>query len=108
MNNKKIDQSTRCRSNLSYGRYNEGRTQLQTFTSKLTDAVMAALAFDKQTLPLDLSEEMRVAHTRFCNNLVHLASLMHGVAVATLRDDYDMDSIIVCLPQTTAAHPTNI
>ena len=35
-----------CRSNLSYGRYNEGRTYLQTFTSKLTDVVTLAMAFD--------------------------------------------------------------
>jgi hypothetical protein len=99
-------QDTCCRSNLSYGRYNEGRTQLQTFTSKLTDAIMLALAFDKQSLSLTTSEHLRIAHRRFCNNLVHLASLMHGVAVATLRDDYDMDSIMVCLPPTSATNIT--
>ena len=34
-------------------------------------------------------------HTRFKNNFCHLASLLHAVALAVLRDDYDMENIMV-------------
>lgn len=85
-----------CRSNLSYQRYNEGRTALQTLTSKLVDSVMQALAFDGRTLPKDATPDQLAGHLRFKNNLVHLTSLLHAVALATLRDDYDMENIMVC------------
>ena len=84
-----------CRSNLSYQRYNEGRTALQTFTSKLTDVMTQATVFDVQTVVKDPSEKTMAGHQRFKNTMTHLVSLMHAVALQTLRDDYDMENIMV-------------
>jgi hypothetical protein len=75
----------------------EGRTALQQFTSKLSDLTMQAIAFDCQSLKHPPSEEAMAAHIRFKNNFVHLVSLMHGVALMTMRDDLDMENTMVCL-----------
>jgi hypothetical protein len=84
-----------CRSNLSYQRYNDGRKFLQTLTSKLTDVATLGVAFDVQACHKDPTEAQHAAHQRFKNNFIHLISLMHAVALAVLRDDYDMENIIV-------------
>ena len=93
-----------CRSNFSYQRYTEGRTVLQQFTSKLTDTAVMAVTFDKQVIAKHgnqtdgYSEDTAAAeagHQRFKNTFVHLVSLMHAVALATLRDDYDMENLVV-------------
>ena len=83
------------RNNLSYGRYWEGRTQLQQMTAKLSDAVRASI---KWRPPEEEVEE----HRWFCDTLVHLISLFHAVALATLRGDYDMENLVVrpLLPPT--------
>jgi hypothetical protein len=74
----------------------EGRTALQQFTSKLSDLTMQAIAFDRHGLQHP-SEEALAAHVRFKNNFVHLVSLMHGVALMTMRDDLDMENTMACL-----------
>lgn len=56
---------------------------------------LQALAFDFQTMKEPVSAEQLEAHKKFANNFVHLVSLMHGVALATLRDDFDMENIMV-------------
>lgn len=58
-------------------------------------ACAQALAFDYQTLKEPVSSEALDAHRKFANNFVHLVSLMHGVALATLRDDFDMENVMV-------------
>ena len=85
-----------CRNNLSYGRYWEGRTQLQQMTAKLSDAVRTALNFDRTAVPKEgaTAEEVE-EHRWFCDTLVHLVSLFHAVALATLRCDYDMENLMV-------------
>ena len=89
------------RSNLSYGRYWEGRTNLQLMTSKLTDAVVLALTFDREAVPkINATEEQVKEHQWFRDTLIHLCSLLHAVALATLRTDYNMENIVVSGPST--------
>eukprot|EP00892_Ulva_mutabilis_P004193 jgi/Ulvmu1/2145/UM129_0004.1 len=84
------------RSNLSYNRYWEGRTQLQQMTSKLTDAITTSLNFDKTAVPkVGATQEQIEEHKWFCDTFVHLISLFHGVALATLRGDYNMENVVV-------------
>ena len=81
---------------MSYGRYWEGRTQLQVLTSKLTDAVLMCLCFDREAVPKEKpTHQQIVEHHRFRDTLLHVSSLLHGVALATLRTDYDFDNLIV-------------
>jgi hypothetical protein len=83
-----------CRAQLAYSRYWEGRTQLQIFASKLTDVTVQALCFDAYTIP-EISTLQEQAYDKFKDNLIHLISLLHAVAIATLREDYNMENITV-------------
>jgi hypothetical protein len=83
------------RSTLSYGRYWEGLTELQRMTSRLTDAVVMSLNFDRESLPPNPTEEQVRDHQWFRDTLIHLASLLHGVALATLRSDFNMENLVV-------------
>lgn len=81
---------------MSYGRYWEGRSQLQILTSKLTDAVVMCLCFDRETVCKDHPTQQQIKeHHHFRDTLLHVASLLHGVALATLRTDFDFDNLIV-------------
>eukprot|EP00892_Ulva_mutabilis_P007760 jgi/Ulvmu1/5356/UM022_0150.1 len=96
------------RNNLSYGRYWEGRTQLQQITAHLSDTVRTAINFDRNALPREgATQEQIEQHQWFCDTLVHLVSLFHGIALATLRGDYDMENLVV---HDSLAHapPTNV
>ena len=85
-----------CRSNLSYNRYWEGRSQLQQMTAKLSDAITTTLNFDKTAVPkTGATQEQIEEHKWFRDTFVHLISLFHGVALATLRGDYNMENIVV-------------
>jgi hypothetical protein len=84
-----------CRVNAAYGRYYDGLTQLQVLASRLTGLVVQALAFDGKSLVEDASLIALQAHERFKDNLMHLVSLLHAVALATLRQDFNMDNITV-------------
>lgn len=87
-----------CRSNLSYGRYWEGRSQLQQMTSKLTDCVVMALKFDRESIPKENPSEAQLKdHQWFRDTMIHLVSLMHAVALSTLRTDFNMENIVVRL-----------
>jgi hypothetical protein len=157
-----------CRSNLSFQRFWEGRTELQRFSSKLTDVVILSLCLDCNNL-MKVRNEMRKMmdkeaverrqkakkaqeksagaspqaareqqyaaqlmangpsdhkgghgdrhddqfeeedgprqpapwleildrHCKFRHFLMHLASLLHGVALLTLRHDMRLSNIIV-------------
>ena len=86
---------TLCRSQLSYSRYAEGRSELQSLTSKLSDVAVMAACFDLQAVEKDPTTEAWAAHELFVDTFLHLVSLMHAVALATLRDDYDMSNLMV-------------
>ncbi|GMH38627.1 hypothetical protein BSKO_06511 [Bryopsis sp. KO-2023] len=81
------------RSNFGYGRYWEGRTNLQLMSAKWADAVIQVLNFDFGTLPLDIDEAGKIRARKFADTYVHLISLMHGVAVQNLRRDWDLDNL---------------
>ena len=85
------------RSNLSYGRYSEGRSHLATLLSKLSDATEMCLNFDRMTIhpSNNPTEEDFLEHEWFRNTLIHLVSLLHGSALATLRLDFNMENIVV-------------
>ena len=81
---------------MSYGRYWEGRSQLQVLTSKLSDAVLLCLCFDREAVPKEEPTHRQIIeHQTFRDSLLHVASLLHGVALASLRTDYDFDNLIV-------------
>ena len=98
-----------CRSNLSYGRYWEGRTQLQQMTARLSDAIRTTLNFDKTAVPrTGATQEEIEEHQWFCDTFVHLISLFHGVALATLRGDYNMENLVVRLPSSRIDYPGSV
>jgi hypothetical protein len=84
-----------CRTQLAYTRFWEGRSQVQIFASKLTDSVVQSVNFDIVSLPAEATEDDLEAHNRFRDTLVHLVSLLHGVGLATLREDYNMENLYV-------------
>jgi hypothetical protein len=88
--------ATVCRSQLSYNRYWEGRTQLQRMTSRLTDCVVLCVCLDREAVPKKGYSEQQVKdHQWFRDTVLHLASLMHGVALASMRTDYNMENLVV-------------
>eukprot|EP00884_Botryococcus_braunii_P000099 jgi/Botrbrau1/1008/Bobra.114_1s0046.1 len=78
------------RSNFGYNRYWEGRTSLQTMTSRWTVAAVNALHFDRDLKHRDGDANAVLA---FQTNLVHLFSLLHGLALQNLRNDWDLDNL---------------
>ena len=94
-----------CRSNLSYGRYWEGRTQLQQMSSKLTDCVVMALKWDREAFPKENPTAAQLKdHQWFRDTMIHLVSLMHAVALSTLRTDFNMENIVVRVYRAPVAH----
>eukprot|EP00210_Caulerpa_lentillifera_P008077 g7712.t1 len=77
------------RSNFGYSRFWEARTNLQLMTTKWTDAAIQCVKFDFCTLPGTLSEEARQNSQIFQDNIIHLISLLHGVALQNLRRDFE-------------------
>lgn len=67
---------------------------MQAFASKLTDVAVQALCFDAYTIP-ETSTLQAQAYDKFKDNLIHLISLLHAVGLATLRDDYNVENIVV-------------
>jgi hypothetical protein len=65
-------------------------------TSKITDCVVVALAFDRESVhKVSPTEEQVREHQWFRDTVIHLCSLLHAVALATLRTDYNMENIVV-------------
>lgn len=58
------------------------------------DTVLQALSFDQHTPPEGAGEEWRGEAACFQRAVVHLASLMHGVALQHLRGDWDLDNLV--------------
>lgn len=81
------------RSNFGYSRFWEARTNLQLMTTKWTDAVIQTVKFDYYTLPGTLTEEAVINAKIFQENIVHLISLLHGVALQNLRRDFDIKNL---------------
>lgn len=85
-------------------RWHEGRKRLQTVTAKLSDLAVLAVALDEKNLfdaeyLAPRSEAMEESkHRRFVAVLVHLVSLMHAVALATLSGDLSGDNFEVSNP----------
>lgn len=66
-------------------------------TSKLSDAAVLALTFDREAVAkVNPTEEQVKEHQWFRDTVIHLCSLLHAVALATLRTDYNMENIVVC------------
>jgi hypothetical protein len=90
-----------CRWQGAQERFREGRSQLQTLTSKLTDLAVLGVCLDEKNLleseflahRSDASEESK--HRRFVAVLVHLVSLLHAIALATLSGDHSTENIEV-------------
>lgn len=83
------------RSNLSYGRYWDGRQQLQKMTASWADFCMEALAMDGGLLHVNAAQDPKAwakAQT-FAQSLVHLTSLMHAVALQHLRSDWELANL---------------
>ena len=92
------------RTQLAYGRFFEGRTQLQTFASQLTDAIVLCNTYSECSLPdkgssnaeqAEQHDEKKKAHDKFRDTVVHLASLLHAIGLATLREDFDCSNLCV-------------
>jgi len=82
------------RAQWAHERYIAGRNSLQTMTARWADAVAQALSFDQHTPPEGAGEEWRGEAACFQRAVVHLASLMHGVALQHLRGDWDLDNLV--------------
>ncbi|KAL0045047.1 hypothetical protein WJX82_006316 [Trebouxia sp. C0006] len=83
------------RSQLSYGRYWEGRLQLQTMTARWADFCTEALMMDAGTLSAGIQSDPK-AWSRakwFTETTVHLSSLLHGIALQHLRSDWDLSNL---------------
>ena len=63
-------------------------------TSKWTDAAIQCLRFESCTLPDESSDEAKQASLLFQENIVHLISLLHGVAVLNLRRDWMLRNLV--------------
>ncbi|CAD7698726.1 unnamed protein product [Ostreobium quekettii] len=81
------------RSNFGYGRYWEGRSTLQVMSAKWSDVVTQVLNFDMGTLPADLDDEGKRRARRFGDTFVHLISLLHAVALQSLRRDWELSNL---------------
>ncbi len=57
-------------------------------------AAPQALSFDQHTPPPDAGPEWRSDADKFQRALVHVASLLHGVALQHLRGDWDLDNLV--------------
>lgn len=62
-------------------------------STRWTDALTHCVAFDSCTLPNDLSEELRAKSDSFQQNITHLISLLHAVALQHLRLDYEIKNL---------------
>jgi hypothetical protein len=78
------------RLNHSYNRYWEARTAVQNAGSKWADACVMSYTFDDDAgFPSSVVTE----HAKFARTLTHLASLMHAVAMHSLRGDASLETL---------------
>jgi len=98
------------RNNLAYSRYWEGRTQLAALMGNLTDVAISCISFQHTSCCCQLGQTQAQAqakaliHTdppsnnnnnycQFCDDLIHLVSLMNGLAIQQLRLDNDISNL---------------
>uniref|UniRef100_A0A7S0LBB2 Uncharacterized protein n=1 Tax=Coccolithus braarudii TaxID=221442 RepID=A0A7S0LBB2_9EUKA len=80
------------RLNQSLMRYWEARSSTQAMAAKWADALLMCLAFDE---PADPPADHALAQeaAAFARSIVHLSSLLHAIAMHTLRGDTSFDSL---------------
>lgn len=100
------------RTNFAYQRYWEGRGTIAQMGSKWLDGACMALAFDATGDPttpfmdgVGMEDEDRLpfatqptscgaaSHTEFCEEVLHLFSLMHALAMQHFRGDTNLDNL---------------
>eukprot|EP00210_Caulerpa_lentillifera_P008030 g7667.t1 len=81
------------RSNFGYARYWEARTNLQLMSTRWMDALTQCIAFDACTLPSTLTDEALQKADLFQGKITHLISLLHALALQTLRFDYEAENL---------------
>ncbi|KAL3134602.1 hypothetical protein ABBQ38_006433 [Trebouxia sp. C0009 RCD-2024] len=83
------------RSQLSYGRYWEGRLQLQSMTARWADFCTEALTMDAGTLSSNPDRDLQALRRShdFAQTLVHLTSLLHAVALQHIRGDWELANL---------------
>ena len=78
------------RLNQSLARYWEARTASQNFASKWCDVILMALAFDEE---VDAATAARKQCDAWGRCLLHLMSLLHAIALHTLRGDESLETL---------------
>lgn len=76
------------RASLSYQRYWEGRTSQARFSTRWANAALNALKFDMLA-----KEPAKATGVEFRLEMVHLMSLLHGLAMQALRGDENLDNL---------------
>ena len=79
------------RSNLAYGRFWEGRTAVQNMGAAWAEASSLVVSFDSAAKGRDDYAEWKA-------DVVHLFSLMHALAVMSLRTDADLTNLVQHVP----------
>eukprot|EP01043_Picozoa_sp_COSAG02_P008002 COSAG02_NODE_248_length_27133_cov_45.131723_20_plen_642_part_00 len=74
------------RGNLAYQRFWEGRSAIARFSSYLQDATMSAICFDEANKEMNQYREWK-------KELLHQSSLLHTLALQTLRLDDDLNNL---------------
>ena len=74
------------RGNLAYQRFWEGRQHVARFSSYLQDAAMSACCFDEANKEMNQYREWK-------QELLHQCSLLHSIALQTLRLDDNLDNL---------------
>lgn len=82
------------RSNLSYQRWWDAVTQVQQMTGRLTEAMVSALVFERNTV-----DATREEHIQVIDLCIHYASLMHALALQQLRNDYKLSNLSTHTPR---------
>merc|ERR1711865_1189681 len=83
------------RSNFGYQRYWEGRTRIEDMGSKWMDALYEVICFDEATVNKVAIEGGGGVESgvEFRNRFIHLMSLMHALALQSLRGDVEDNSV---------------
>jgi len=75
----------------SLTRYWEARSASQSLAAKWADAVLMTLTFDEEAVGVTAESKEQCA--AFARSVLHLASLLHAVALHQLRGDCSLDTI---------------
>lgn len=87
------------RLNQSYSRYWEARSAVQSASAKWIDGVAMSLAFDDESLTSAVDPK----HAGFARCVLHLASLLHAIAMAALRGDTELGTLVTANAAAAAA-----